>query len=1364
MPAYLQSGRAATWLAFVVATLATQVLGQGPPSLTEHSPPGGAAQAIQTFAGLPMTFEANEGQSDARVKFLSRGAGYTLFLTQQEAVLSLAQPAKSRGQPNVVRLKFAGSNGAAPIIGRDLLRANSNYFLGKDPKQWHTNVPNYAGAAYHGVYPGVDAIFHGSSKDLEFDFEVAPGADTGAIAIDVQGARRLRVDSQGDIALSIGSAGKVVLAKPRVYQDAGGQRREIAGKFVVRGRHRLGFSVGPYDRSMPLVIDPTLTYSTYIAGNGTDQVNSIAVDTFNDAYLAGTTSSSNFPISPSGAYQSTCPACSFLGVAFVTKLDPTKSGASSLIYSTYVGPEGPASVMPDLLGSSSGNAIIVDNSGDAYLTGQANSNYFPANNPPSQNASSCGAFVVELDPNGTNLLGSRCIGGAANDQGNAIARDTSGNIYVGGITQTAGLAVPANAVQTGLHGSRNPFIAKLSSNLNSLLYFTYLGGSGGDIVSGIAVDAAGEAYLGGMTFAGAVLRSLPFPTAVSQYGANSTARGNGQGFVTKISSDATQLLFAGFLGGLQATSVSALALDASGNAYVTGSSLETDLQPATNPSVAGPNCQTSGTTCPESFVAEFNPHVSSNQLVFLSYFGGVTLPNGVSGTAPSKGNAIALDASGDIFVAGVTGATDFPAPGITPSSLFTPITGLPGLPCASLLTCSAGFLAEFSPGAAAINYATYLGGAGSASDGGSGQVKDQARAMALDSSSDVYLAGLETSQDFPTTSNALMPGSPHFGSDGFFAVVKGVVFPPIVISPQSIPGATAGTSYGPVQFSATGGVGAIAITEMGALPTGITFTNATLSGTPTVTGSFPITITATDNIGNMATENLTLVVAMATLQPAIVSITEPITVTDRPSFPDVETIHVTDKPTVIAFSPLSLSPQTIPGATAGTTYMPLVQFSATGGVSPITITEMGALPMGITFANAALSGTPTVTGSFPITITATDNIGNMASENLTLVVAMATLQPVMVSIKEPITVTDRPSFPDVETIKVTDTVTVTVLKGTPVITWSNPASINYGTALGATQLNATASVQGTFVYSPSSGKILQAAPNQNLMVTFTPNDAAHYTTATKTVQINVNPAVLTVTANNSSRAYKTANPTFTASYNGFVNADTFLSAVKGSPSLTTTAVLLSPPGTYPIAAALGTLSAANYTFAFKNGTLTVTPGGSVPSSGTACNVAPGSYYTGAFVGDLHVSNTQNCAFQGGTVIGNVFATSGDVALSNATVTGDVQITGAALGLVCSTSINGTVTVNNNNGLVDLGEPQLGCAGNTIGGDLDVFSNKGATAADGNTVKGNVNANSNTGPTGIFNNRINNTLTCQNNKTIQGSGNTAKSKAGQCAKF
>ncbi len=268
-----------------------------------------------------------------------------------------------------------------------------------------------------------------------------------------------------------------------------------------------------------------------------------------------------------------------------------------------------------------------------------------------------------------------------------------------------------------------------------------------------------------------------------------------------------------------------------------------------------------------------------------------------------------------------------------------------------------------------------------------------------------------------------------------------IAFSPISISPQTIPGGTGGVAYGPVQFTIVGGVGAITFTEMGSLPNGITFSNGALSGNTTVTGSFPLTITATDSIGNMVSEGLTLAIAPATLGPATVTDTETITVIDTPSFPDMETIHVMDTPLIIAFSPISISPQTIPGGTGGVAYGP-VQFTTMGGVGPITFTEMGPLPNGITFSNGALSGSTTVTGSFPITITATDSIGNMVSEGLTLAISPATLGPATVTDTETITVIDTPSFPDMETIHVKDT--PTVIAFSPIVI--SPQTLPHATA------------------------------------------------------------------------------------------------------------------------------------------------------------------------------------------------------------------------------------------------------------------------------------------------------------------------------
>ncbi|HTU59014.1 MAG TPA: hypothetical protein VMF89_11285, partial [Polyangiales bacterium] len=247
-----------------------------------------------TYAGLPIMFEANQGQSDARVKFLARRPGATLFLTREQAVLQL--------QSSLLRLKFIGANPQTQIFGRDQLRAKTNYLLGNEPQHWHRGVPNYAAAEYQALYPGVNAIFHGAvaghehagaraaQQRLEFDFEVAPGADSSRVALQVEGARQLSLERDGDVLLRLDGARDVVLGKPRVYQLIAGERHEVAGKFVLRSRDRLAFALGPYDHSQRLIIDPTLEYSTYVLDG---KVNGIAVGEVSGstyAYIVGTTS------------------------------------------------------------------------------------------------------------------------------------------------------------------------------------------------------------------------------------------------------------------------------------------------------------------------------------------------------------------------------------------------------------------------------------------------------------------------------------------------------------------------------------------------------------------------------------------------------------------------------------------------------------------------------------------------------------------------------------------------------------------------------------------------------------------------------------------------------------------------------------------------------------------------------------------------------------------------------------------------------------------------------------------------------------------------------------------------------------------
>src|SRR3989454_6016770 len=325
----------------------------------------------ETYGKLPLSFEANHGQTDRRVKFLSRGRGYSLFLTSNETVLSLSKPAtptaqrrmdtvamRQEGAENkaitttVLRMRLVDANPAADISGLEELPGKSNYFIGNDPKKWRTSVPNYARVKYRDIYPGVDLVYYGNQRELEYDFLVAPGGDPKAIRLGMEGAKKAVIDAQGDLVLHTDD-GDVRLQKPTVYQEVDGAKQAIAGHYVLRDERQAGFEIGSYDANKTLVIDPVLAYSTYLGGSTIDQGFGIAVDSAGNAYVTGDTISTNFPTTP-GAFQTTFggPFCC-MGDAFVTKLNALGSG---LVYSTYLGGGG----------NDQGNGIAVDSAGHAY--------------------------------------------------------------------------------------------------------------------------------------------------------------------------------------------------------------------------------------------------------------------------------------------------------------------------------------------------------------------------------------------------------------------------------------------------------------------------------------------------------------------------------------------------------------------------------------------------------------------------------------------------------------------------------------------------------------------------------------------------------------------------------------------------------------------------------------------------------------------------------------------------------------------------------------------------------------------------------------------------------------------------------------
>jgi Beta-propeller repeat len=343
------------------------------PAATAPEPSSAMKAEIESDYGkLPLSFEANQGQTDPQVKFLARGRGYALFLTPTEAVLSLAKPqAQARTESSatsspeasgtVLAMQLSGANLEPQVTGKDALPGRVNYLRGKDPAHWHKQIPTYAKVAYEGIYPGVDLVYYGNQGQLEYDFVVAPGADPGVLKLVFRGAERIAINAAGELVLSTAS-GDIRMHAPVIYQETAGVRTTVAGGYVLEEPQQVSFAVAAYDTSRPLVIDPVLVYSTYLGGSGGDEGRGIAVDNRGNAYVTGSTDSTNFP-----TVNAVQPALGGNSDAFVAKL--TGNG-SQLLYSTYLG-----GTAGDI-----GLGIAVDDRGNAYVAGLTRSTNFPTVN------------------------------------------------------------------------------------------------------------------------------------------------------------------------------------------------------------------------------------------------------------------------------------------------------------------------------------------------------------------------------------------------------------------------------------------------------------------------------------------------------------------------------------------------------------------------------------------------------------------------------------------------------------------------------------------------------------------------------------------------------------------------------------------------------------------------------------------------------------------------------------------------------------------------------------------------------------------------------------------------------------------------
>jgi Beta-propeller repeat len=748
-------------------------------------------QLLKTYGKLPLSFETNHGQTDSQVQFLARGGGYTLFLTSTEAVLSLhGSEASTRPRPRiaealqaphslssaagvklgilplkdgpallrhgetrnlaqrqvpsrpeprasaVLRMKMVGANPSPRVAGLNELPGKSNYFLGKNRKKWRTNVPIYAKVKYDSVYPGVDLVYYGNQGQLEYDFVVGPGADPRAIKFALQGATKVAIDTSGDLVAELDGR-EMRLHKPLVYQPeekkAKLTQHNIDGNYVLTGDNQVGFRVSAYDPQKALVIDPVLKYSTYLGGSGDDWgsvfnfIRAIGVDPRGNAYVIGTTDSIDFPtadayqkefaggggglINPFGGFA--------VGDAFVAKLN---AAGKALVYSTYLGGTG----------DDYGEGIAVDAAGNAYLAGMTDSTDFPTMNPiQTKNAGLADMFVAKLNATGSALVYSTYLGGSDSDGDPMIALDSRGNLYFEAWTFSTDITT-ANPFQAENAGASDIWAGKLNAAGNALIYSTYLGGSDFDICgSDIVVDPAGNNYLNGVTC------STDFPTVNPIQPENA---GSCDAFLTKLNANGNALIYSTYLGGNGDEITLGTAVDAAGDAYVTGGTSSSNF-PTVNP------IQAAYAGNEDGFVAKVNRNGTA--LVYSTYLGGTDF---------DFGRGIVVDAARNSYIVGGTSSTDFP-------------TANP------LQAANAGdedvFLTKLNRTGNALVFSTFLGGSS----------WEEPSGIALGPSGDAYLQGTTASSDFPVV-KALQPANAG-GLDAFVARIRPTTVSDTSLSPLS---------------------------------------------------------------------------------------------------------------------------------------------------------------------------------------------------------------------------------------------------------------------------------------------------------------------------------------------------------------------------------------------------------------------------------------------------------------------------------------------------------------------------------------------------------------------------------------------------
>jgi len=932
------------------------------------------ARVLKSYGALPMSFEVNQGQADSSVRFLARGQGYAVLLRPSEALLALRPPSQNtrvhekagelpQSSSRPLKMKIENANLSAPTTGLHRLPGVSNYFIGNDPSHWHTNIPTYEKVQFENVRPGVNLVYYGNQGQLEYDFVLAPGVRPESLRLSFEGSDAT-LDEQGDLVFT-STDGKVTFRRPVAYQrhkSDSGKKHFLPASYALIGHNRVGFVVPGYDPHEPLTIDPVLNYSTYLGGNGGDTGTAIALDTLNDAYVTGSTASTNFPTA--GSSPSSPPYQKSYGGdtdAFVTEV---RYDGEAIIYSTYLGGNN----------YDTGNGIAVDSSGDAYIVGTTASSNFPttANVFQPTLGGDTDAFVAKLDPSGSHLLFSSFLGGSNYDYGNAIAVDQYGNAYVTGSTQSTDFPT-ANPIQSGNNGNGDAFVAEIDPNLSGtsqLVYSTYLGGSSADSGQGIAVDLGGNAYVVGFTY------STNFPTYNAYQSSNG---GSVNAFISKVSKGGVGFAFSTYLGGTGDDRGWAIAVDSLNNVYVTGSTLTPCTPASTTTTMCNPT-ETFPTTTGafQPYNTSESPGYSDVFVTKLNFTGDSLLYSTLLGGALTDSpTGIAVDGLGDAYVTGYTESNNFP----TANAVQASYTGGTCGPA----PCPDAFITEVNPTGTAVVYSTYLGG----------NLANWGNGIAVDTNTppDAYVVGTTTASNFPAIALAYQsaPGNTTGLGNAFISELSQADAAGVALTPQKL-------AFGNVNLDTPSYVtnqdvpATVTLMNAGTVPLQVTSITTTGDFGETDNcvgpGGTPGTVPAG---GGMCTINVSFTPTVLTNETGLLAIND-----NAAGSPHLVTLTGTgiNQYTTVLFSPAKLVfPDTVLNTTSSTVQSVTMTNNGTSNV-PLTITAIAVtgdfaetnncpttpftLAVGA-YCTFNVSFTPTATGTRTGSLNITDNVASGTS-------------------------------------------------------------------------------------------------------------------------------------------------------------------------------------------------------------------------------------------------------------------------------------------------------------------------------------------------------------------------------------------------